>query len=93
MFGEIGLMTSIRRTCSVITTDNCLMVKLCEDGLSKIKDKFPSIFENIQDSISNYFDRDTCQRVRFIQNIPMFRFLDQKSLYRISYLLVEDWDL
>lgn len=26
MFGEIGLLTSIRRTCSVETTDNCLMI-------------------------------------------------------------------
>jgi len=66
MFGEIGLLTSIRRTCTIITTDSCLMVRLEEDGLNKIKNKFPSIFENIQDSISNYFDRDTCERVRFI---------------------------
>jgi CRP-like cAMP-binding protein len=60
MFGEIGLLTSIRRTCTVETTDSCLMIKLNEDGLKNIQKNFPSISENITDSISNYFDRDTC---------------------------------
>jgi len=47
MFGEIGLLTSIRRTCTVITTDSCLMIRLAEEGLDNIKNKFPSIFGNI----------------------------------------------
>jgi len=37
-----------------------------------------------------YYDRDTCKRIRFVQNIPYFRKMDQAILYKISYLLIED---
>ena len=43
--------------------------------------------------MNKYFDRDTCKRIRFIQNIPYFRKLDVTSLYKIQYLLVEDNNL
>jgi hypothetical protein len=40
--------------------------------------------------MDRYFDRDTCKRIRFVQNIPYFRKMDQAILYKISYLLIED---
>ena len=36
MFGEIGLLTSIRRTCTVQTTECSLLLKLSEVGLENI---------------------------------------------------------
>ena len=75
MFGEIGLLTSLRRTCTIITTDCCLMMALSNEGLKNIKGEFPSIFNSISNNMYKYIDRDTCERIRFIQNIPLFRFL------------------
>ena len=90
MFGEIGLLTSLRRTCTVITTDSSLMMAMNTDGIDNIRVQYPSIFNSIQSNMDRYFDRDTCKRLRYVQNIPYFTALDQKSLYKIQYLLVED---
>ena len=90
MFGEIGLLTQLRRTCTVITGDSSLLMCMYTDGIKKIKNQFPSIFNSIQSNMDRYFDRDTCKRIRFVQNIPYFRKMDQAILYKISYLLIED---
>ena len=47
MFGEIGLITSLRRTCTVITSDSSLMMTMTNEGMKKIKVQFPSIFDSI----------------------------------------------
>ena len=36
MFGEIGLLTSLRRTCTVKTVESSLMMTLTSEGLKNI---------------------------------------------------------
>ena len=36
MFGEIGLLTKLRRTATVVSLDNCMMFEIDELGIKNI---------------------------------------------------------
>ena len=73
LFGEIGLLTNLRRTSTVITNESCLANRLDEFALEKIKKKFPSIFMKIYENMYSYLDEDMMQRIKFTENIPFLR--------------------
>ena len=47
MFGEIGWLTKLRRTCTVMTSDSSLFLSLDREGMSSIQGEFPSIYNSI----------------------------------------------
>ena len=58
MFGEIGLITNLRRTSSVITNESCLANRLDQEAMMKIKQEFPSIYGKIYENMYSYLDED-----------------------------------
>ena len=51
IFGEIGMLTNLRRTCSVVTQDTCVFQTLSSESMQEIKEMFPSIFERIYGNV------------------------------------------
>ena len=66
LFGEIGLLTKLRRTCTVVTKDLCLMMTLTSEGMKNIEGDFPSIFDNISNNMTKYNDKNTCKRIMYV---------------------------
>lgn len=87
IFGEIGMLTNLRRTCSVITQDTCVFQTLSKDSMNEIKEMFPSIFEHIYGNMFSYNDEDMMRRRQFVENIPYLRGLDPESITEIAYLM------
>ena len=65
----------------------CMFNTLNREDIRKIKRKYPSIFQKMQDNFDQYEDEDMTQRVQFCENIPYFRKLDPKSTRKIVKLI------
>lgn len=87
IFGEIGVLTKLRRTTTVIARETCVFQTLNLDALILIEKKFPSIFHKMKDSMSDYQDEEMFMRRQFVANIPYFRGLNEKSLSKIVLLM------
>lgn len=87
IFGEIGMLTNLRRTCSVVTQDTCVFQTLSSESMQEIKEMFPSIFERIYGNMFSYNDEDMTRRRQFVENIPYLRGLDPESITEIAYLM------
>lgn len=92
MFGEIGLLTNLSRTATIMSDDNCLVLSLDRSGLNTIQKQFPSIFINMFDNMKFYKDNDMIQRFQFINNIPFMRKLDEETLCKIVYKITEHYN-
>jgi hypothetical protein len=62
MFGEIGILTNLRRTCSVQSQDQCVFQTLDKSVLDKIANMFPSIHALIEENMISYQDEEMSQR-------------------------------
>ena len=89
IFGEIGLFTNLKRTCSVMADETCLVLKIDRAGINEIKSKFEPIFEKIHDNIKFYNDEDMILRYRFVQNIPYARKLSEETICKLVYKIIE----
>ena len=62
IFGEIGALTNLKRTCSAITKNTCVMFTLEKSNLQKVAEKSPMIYNRIYKNMDNYDDEDMTQR-------------------------------
>jgi len=58
IFGEIGCMTNLNRTCTVITKETCLFYTFNLKAIETLKHDFPCIYDKIYNNISNYDDEN-----------------------------------
>jgi len=89
IFGEIAVLSNLRRTCSVETIDSCLFQTLRREDIDLIKYKFPSIFTNMRTVAQDYDDEDMTKRRQFVSNIPFLRGLDRDTINQVVFLLKE----
>ena len=88
VFGEIAMLTELKRTCSIVTYETCLFQMLSRDDIEHVKQKYPSLYDRIYDSmLSKYNDEDMLQKNVFVHNVPYFRGLEQQTIQRIVYLI------
>jgi len=86
-FGEIALVTNLKRTATVKAADHTTLAYLTRDIFMQIKRDFPQVYLNFKDRIKNYTDRDFEFRRSMIKNTPYFRNLDDDIVDEIVYLL------
>ena len=87
IFGEIGVLTKLRRTTTVIARETCIFQTLHYETVNLIKQKYPEIFNRMYEGMANYEDEEMFQRRQFVQNIPYFRNLDHKHLAKIVLMM------
>ena len=80
LFGEIAMLTNLKRTCSVIADETCLLQSLSRESLQQVQDMFPSIFQNVYDNMYDYNDENMVQRRQFLNNIPYLKGLGPQIL-------------
>jgi len=86
-FGEIALVTNLKRTATVKAVDYTTLTYLTRDNFMDIKKEFPQVYLNFKHNIKNYSDNDFEFRRSMIKNTPYFRNLDHDIVDEIVYLL------
>ena len=76
-FGEVSLITNMKRTCTVKAMEFTTLATLNKEDFMKAEDLFPSIFKNFKEGINLYNDADIQFRRNMILNVPYFRLLDE----------------
>lgn len=86
-FGEIALVTNLKRTATVKAVDYTTLAYLTRETFKNIKKEFPQVYLNFKYSIGKYKDADFVFRRSMIKNTPYFRNLDDDIIDEIVYLL------
>jgi len=75
-FGEVGLVTNLKRTASVRAKEYVTLAQMSKDTLMLAKREYPHIYQVFQEKIGTYKDHDMVFRKKMVQNLPYFRKLD-----------------
>jgi hypothetical protein len=86
-FGEIALVTNLKRTATVKAVDYTTLAYLTRENFNDIQKEFPQVYLNFKNAIRNYTDKDFEFRRSMIKNTPYFRNLDSDIIDEIVYLL------
>lgn len=86
-FGEIALVTNLKRTATVKAADHTTLAYLTRENFMDIKREFPQVYLNFKYNIKNYTDKDFEFRRSMVKNTPYFRNLDDEIVDEIVYLL------
>ena len=89
MFGEVAALTNSKRTCSVVTREDCVFQTLSKESMDDIGNKYPSIFDKIMKNMQFYADENMTQKCQFVQNIPYLRNLPRDIIIQIVFLMEE----
>jgi len=57
-FGEISLITNLKRTCTIKTSVYSTIAYIHKDHFDEIKYEFPQVYMNIKKGILGYKDKD-----------------------------------
>ena len=68
-----------------------MMFEIDQPALVNIQEQFPGIVDDIKEKMNTYFDDETCLRLRFLGNVPLFRGQDEETLYKMHYLTEEQY--
>ena len=82
-FGEISMMTNLRRTSSVYTVSNCFFGVIDKDTFKGIVNANMDIKYSLQNKINSYKDEGYQQNIIMIKNVPQFRLLSSKCIRKI----------
>jgi CRP-like cAMP-binding protein len=86
-FGEVGLITKLKRTTTVTSADYCTFAEMKKSAIKQAKHQYPSIYLNLRSHLSTYDDFDFQFRHRMVKNIPFFRQIDDFVVQLVVYLL------
>lgn len=86
-FGEVALLTSLRRTCSVFTVSNCFFSVIKKEKFIKYVNNNPEIMINLRRRINSYSDDLLNNLIIMVKNVPSFRNLSISSIKKIVQCL------
>ena len=86
-FGEIALITNLKRTATVKSVDYTTVSYLTRSTFEDIQKEFPQVYLNFKNNIKNYSDTDFEFRRSMVKNTPYFRHLNSEIIDEIVYLL------
>ena len=86
-FGEVALITNLKRTATVKALDFCTLSSMSRNILNQAKEEYPTIYVNFRQKMRNYEDFDFVFRRKMIKNVPYFRKVDDAIIEDISYLM------
>ena len=67
IFGEIGALTNLKRTATVVAREHSVFQTLDRDAVFEIQRMFPNIFNRLYDNMYCYVDEDMVQKQWFQQ--------------------------
>lgn len=85
VFGDIGIFTNLKRTCTVMTRETCLLYQIRKEALVEIDQRFPRLLSSR--FACRYDDENMSLRTMFVHNIPYFRSLEEATIKKIVFLL------
>jgi len=88
IFGEISLITNLKRTAKAISVNQSTLSYICREKLYEAKNEFPNIFRILKLKMNHYDDDPNMKfRLLMVKNIPYFRKLDNNLIREIVFLL------
>ena len=88
-FGEIALITKLKRTATVKSTEYCTFSTLSRETMDVIKGEYPQIYLNFRRQVFTYRDEDMLFRKEVIKNIPYLRGISEELALELVCLLRE----
>jgi len=87
-FGEIALLTRLKRTASVFAQDFCQLAYINAPDFEELRMQFPALYKKFKDGIQlRYDDVNFRFRRQLLQNVPCFRHLSDQAIQQLVYLL------
>jgi len=84
-FGEIGLMTNLKRTASVKASNFCTLSEMSRDAFIATQNTYPQIYKRFKERLKEYKDFDFSFRRKMVRNIPYLREIDDALADEIIY--------
>lgn len=90
-FGEIAVLTNMKRTCTAKSYGYCILTSIDRESLLKLESMNASSLRGIRKNMLSYHDEDMELRRRFVINIPVFRSIyDQNLITEIVFLMNQE---
>lgn len=86
-FGEVALVTKLKRTTNVTATDFCTLSTMHRDVFKQAEEEYPTIYLNFRNKVRLYDDHDFNFRRKMIRNIPYLNKISPNIIEDILYLL------
>ena len=89
-FGEIAMVTNLRRTCSVYTVSNGFFAVIGKAQFLELANANVDLKHKLYNKINAYKDENFKASVTMIKNVPSFRPLTELCLRKIAYRLRDE---
>jgi len=81
------MLSSLKRTCTVIARSYMMVQCLSRESLKKIEFNAPNVFNELTDRLNDYDDPDMQRRFLYIRNIPFLRKLSVETVRAIQFVV------
>jgi len=88
-FGEIALLTNLKRTATVRAHENCTLASMDRGTMKRLKEEYPSIYLNFYRTLDSYCDVEMELRKAFIRNVPYLRRVKEETINQVLYHMEE----
>jgi len=88
-FGEIALMTNLRRTSTVISINNCFCGVISRKKFKELLSSNIDLKHSLMQKIQSYKDSGFTYLNSILKNVPYFRFLKSETIKKIIFKLKE----
>ena len=86
-FGEVSLITTARRTATVLTKNYCTIAEMSKYDFLDLLDRFPYYKRAMHNHLHTYQDDWHSFLIKSIQKIPYFNHCTKKELSLIAFTL------
>ena len=90
-FGEIAIVSNLKRTCSVTSSNYATLAVLSRSDIAEFRDLFTdTAYDMMNSMVEGYNDEEMEERRMFIQNIPYFTAIQEEKLLTEIVLLIRE---
>lgn len=88
-FGEVALMTNLKRTATIFTVSAATVGYMDKEAFKKLGMEHLDLQNNLKKRLNEYKDREFKFMMTMIRNVPQFRTLKNMVLRNVLYVLRE----
>ena len=89
-FGEISMITNLRRTCSVYTVSNGFFAVIEKDAFMTLANSNTDLKHKLINKINQYNDDNIKFQITMLKNVPVFRPLENNNLRLLCHKLRDE---
>lgn len=87
-FGEISILTNMKRTATVVAQDFSNLASVNKKVFGKMKSKFPLLYMKFKNSLKGkYTDENFRYRLSLLKNTPYFSKLSDEVMLQLVFLM------